>query len=241
MPEPYSYRSHGSTDREVGRKRVPAKERKAEIQAAVDAWNANNPTIATPFGQENLARGRNLKFFGSMEVLRGGVVDESGREYTFEQMWVDRFAEDPDLMWLIIGDIVRFVSGDEVPRGERSSSRRQVQDRDRNLDAVWRIIGPRYSMDPFPVAIRDLIGERSLRAFAGRAGFGSVETLRRYMRGERPLSMESMEAMAKAGRVEPHFFVEYRSMWLARELMRAMLARPNESLKAVKRVQAAVV
>lgn len=241
MPEPFSYRSHGSTDRESGGKRVPARQRSAEIQAAVDEWNANNPTIATPFGQENLARGRNLQFFGSVEVMRGGVVDESGKPYTFEQMWVDRFTNDPDLMWLIIGDIVRYVSADEVPRGERTSSRRQVQDRDKNLEAVWRIIGPRYSMDPFPVAIRDLIGERSLRAFAQRSEFGSVETLRRYMRGERPLTMEAMEAMAKAGRVEPHFFVEYRAMWIARELMRAMLARPNDSLKAVKKVRAAVV
>lgn len=240
-PEPYSHRQHGSSDRHVDGKRVPAKQRKAEIQAAVDEWNANNPTIATPFGQENLARGRNLQFFGSIEVLRGGVVDDSGEAYDVERMFIDRFTSDPDLMWLLVGDIVRYVSADEIPRGDRTSSRRQVQDQDRNLQAVWRIIGPRYSMDPFPVAIRELIGKRSLRAFAMRAGFGSPETLRRYMSGKRPLTMESMESMAKAAKVEPHFFVEYRSMWLARELMRAMLARPTESLKAVKQVQAAVV
>jgi len=237
-PEPYSYRSHGSSDRVVEGRRVPAKQRSADVQKLVDEWNANNPEIATPFGREQLARSG---VFPSVGLIHQDSVNEDGSSYTFEQMWVDRFTRDPDLMWLIVGDIVRYVSADEIPRGTRTSSRRQVQDRHQNLQAVWHIIGPRYSMDPFPAAVVELIGERSLRAFASRAGFGSPETLRRYMRGERPLTMESLESCAKAGRVEPFYFVEYRAMWIARELQRAMLARPEASVKAIREIRASVV
>lgn len=236
--EPYSYRTHGTTDRVVDGQRVPAKKRKAEVQALVDEWNTNNPEIATPFGREQLARS---SVFPSVGLIHQDAVQEDGTRYTFEQMWVDRFSKDPDLMWLMIGDIVRYVSADEIPRGDRTSSRRQVQDKDRNLAAVWRIIGEAYSMEPFPVAVTELIGERSLRAFATRAGFGSVETLRRYMRGQRPLTAVALESCAQAGRVEPFYFVEYRAMWLATELQRAMLARPEASVQAVRKVKSSVV
>lgn len=212
-------------DWQASRAGLKAADRKAVLQREVDAWNENNPEVATPFGRENLSRGAGL--------FPHAVGDQ-------EQMWVDRFTADPDLMWRIVGDIVRYVSSDEVPRGERTPSRRQVQSQHRNLDYVWRTIHGTFSTDPFPVAVRELIGDKSLRLFATKSGFGSVQTLIRYQRGERPLTMECLEAMAKAGRVEPHFFVEYRAMWLARELQRAMLARPAESLKAVKMVKNAV-
>lgn len=202
-----------------------AEKRRDVLQARVDDWNAANPEVATPFGRENLARAAGL--------FPHAVGDA-------EQMWVDRFSEDPDLMWRFVGDVVRYVSSEEVPRGDRVSSRRQVQPQHRNLQYVHDVLHGRHSLDPFPVAVRELIGERSLRLFATRSGFGSVETLRRYLAGERPLTMECLEGMASAGRVEPFFFREYRAMWLAREMFRAMLDRPNESLRAIRMIRSAV-
>ena len=213
-------------DWQASRAGMKPRDRRESLQRDVDTWNSNNPEVATPFGRENLGR------------AAGMFLHATGDQ---EQMWVDRFSADPDLMWRIVGDIVRYVSSDEVPRGERAPSRRQVQAKDRNLDSVWRILHGSYSNDPFPMAVKELIGDKSLRLFASKAGFGSVQTLIRYQRGERPLTMECLESMAKAGRVEPHFFVEYRAMWLARELQRAMLARPQDSLKAVKLVKNSVV
>lgn len=228
-PEPFSHRTHTTTTRELpGGRRATVPERTAEVQRRIDEWAANNPEVITPSGRENLAPAHT---FASVASIEGG---------DFEQMWVDRFTEDPDLMWLIVGDVVRYVSADEIPRGTRVSSRRQTQDKDRNLQSVWRVLHGHYSNDPFPVAVQELIGKRSLRDFASRSGFGSVQTLIRYQRGERPLTMTCMEGMAKAGRVEPHYFVEYRALWLGRELQRAMLARPNESLKAIKMIRDAV-
>lgn len=229
-PEPFSHRTHTTTTRELpggGRASVP--ERTSEVQRRIDEWAANNPEVITPFGRENLAPAH---AFASVAMINDSE--------SFEQMWVDRFTQDEDLMWLIVGDIVRYVSADEIPRGTRVSSRRQVQDKDRNLTAVWRVLHGHYSNDPFPISVKELIGKRSLRDFAARSGFGSVQTLIRYQRGERPLTMMCMEGMAKAGRVEPHYFVEYRALWLGRELQRAMLARPNESLKAIKMIRDAV-
>lgn len=230
QPESFAHREQGGTKREVNGRPQVAAERREDVSNIVGAWVAQNPEANTPFGRENLGR---AYAFPSVQTI--------GRAGEFEQMWVDRFTDDPDLMWLIVGDIVRYVSSDEVPRGERAPSRRQVQGKDRNLATVWRIMHGHYSTDPFPVSVRELIGSKSLRDFAARAGFGSVQTLIRYQRGERPLTMECMESMAKAGRVEPHYFLEYRAMWLGRELQRAMLARPTESLKAVKLVRDSVV
>lgn len=236
-PEPFSRREHGVTTRAPNGRPQNAAQRREAVADIVGAWAAENPEANTPFGKENLAR---AYAFPSVSLIGKPVVTEEG-EYTFERMWVDRFTDDPDLMWLLVGDIVRYVSSEETPRGTRQSSRRKVQDADRNLATVWRILHGHYSQDPFPVAIKELIGERSERAFAMKCGFASHETLRRYMRGQRPLTMEALEQMAKGGRVEPFYFIEYRAMWLGRELMNAMMARPNESLKAVKKVKDSVV
>lgn len=238
QPEPFAHREHGQTTRAVNGRRQNAGDRSAEIGRRLGEWVAENPEADTPFGRENLGR---AYAFPSVGLIEKPAWDPETGEYTFERMWVDRFTNDPDLMWLIIGDIVRYVSSEETPRGERGPSRRQTQSGHRNLSTVWRIIHGHYSNDPFPIAIKELIGQTTERAFAARCGFGSHETLRRYMKGTRPLSMEALEQMAKGGRVEPFYFIEYRAMWLGRELMTAMMARPNESLKAVKQVKNAVV
>ena len=236
-PEPFSSREHGVTTRAVNGRPQNAQERRDAVADIVGAWVAENPEADTPFGKENLAR---AYAFPSVGLSQKPAWDPERGEYTFEDMWIDRFTNDPDLMWLMVGDIVRYVSSEDTPRGQRTSSRRKTQDGDRNLATVWRILHGHYSQDPFPVAIRELIGERSERAFAMKCGFASHETLRRYIKGTRPLSMDALEQMAKGGRVEPFFFLEYRAMWLGRELMTAMMARPNESLKAVKQIKNAV-
>lgn len=239
LPEPFSHREHGDTKRVKNGRSQSAAERRQDVGDIVGAWAAENPEANTPFGKENLAR---AYAFPSVGLIYKPAVDaETGEDYSFEQMWIDRFTRDPDLMWLLVGDIVRYVSSEETPRGQRQSSRRKVQGEHRNLESVWKVLHGHYSNDPFPVAIRELIGQRSERAFAMKCGFASHETLRRYIQGKRPLSMEALEQMAKGGKVEPHFFIEYRAMWLGRELMNAMMARPNESLRAVKQVKNAVV
>jgi hypothetical protein len=193
----------------------------------VDRWNGANPEIATPFGRQNIARAR--------ELFPHAVADN-------EPMWVNRLTVEPELMWKMVGDIVRFVSSEEVPRGQRRSSLRRVQEKDYNLEAVWRITGlikPPPSTQPFPVAARELIGKRSLRAFAKTCGFGEHgghRTLARYLSGEQALTMEVMESIARAGRVEPTYFLEYRAAWLARELFHAMMTNSRDSIHAVKKV-----
>lgn len=217
-------------DWQAQRSGLRPRERRAELQRRVDEWNEANPEIATPFGRENLTR--------AVGLFPHAVGDQ-------EQMWIDRFTEDPDLMWRIVGDMVRFVSSDEIPRGDKTNGRsagaRMVQPQHRNLETVWRVLHGHFSNDPFPVAVRELIGKRSMRLFAQRAGFKSSATLHRYIRGERQLTMEALEAMAKAGKVDPAYFVEWRALWLSRELFRAMVRRPNESMRAVKMIRNAVI
>lgn len=221
-PEPFTWRA----EREGWN---TTEERRAVLQQMVDEWNAQNPEMATPFGKQNIAR--------AAALFPHAVAADS------DQMWLRRFTVEPEQVWKMIGDVVRFVSSEEVPRGQRRSSLRRVQEKDYNLEAVWRITGlvkPPPSTEIFPVAARELIGKRSLRDFARAAGFGEHgghRTLARYLSGEQALSMESMEAIARAGRVDPMYFMEYRAGWLARELFYAMLSNGNHSLHAVKQIR----
>jgi hypothetical protein len=222
-PEPFAWMAE--------REKLTSDEKRKVLQAMVDEWNDANPELATPFGRENLPRAMGMFPHGTGDV---------------EQLFVDRFSMDDSLAWRIVGDIVRYVSSDEIPRGGRKSSLRKVQDKDKNLDAVWRITGlvkPPPSTLPFPLAARELIGKRSLRDFARAAGFGTQgghRTLARYLSGEYALSMEALEAVAKAGRVDPSYFVEWRSMWVANELMHALLRDPRRSIAAVKVIREAM-
>ena len=49
--------------------------------------------------------------------------------------------------------------------------------KDANLDELWDITKPRFSMHPFGIAVKELIGERSLRQFAAKRRENRIEWL----------------------------------------------------------------
>lgn len=152
--------------------------------------------------------------------------------------WVAFFDERPDVLHAILGDIYVATVYDERKRttGKRLDGRR-VMPRDANLAALEEMITPRYSMEPFGLSVRELIGERSLRQFAGRVPMDHRE-LSRMMRGETKPSMYWLERIALSSRVTPHFFLEYRVQYIAAKLEAVFAARPNLSIGVVKRLDA---
>jgi hypothetical protein len=73
--------------------------------------------------------------------------------------------------------------------------------------------------DPFPVAMRDLLIEHDYATKSGTPNWSSFaevargihyETLRRAIAGERSPSPKLMEECARALRLRPEYFLEYR-------------------------------
>lgn len=155
-----------------------------------------------------------------------------------EAEWVSFFDSRPDVLHAILGDIYVATVYDERKRatGKRLDGRR-VMPRDANLAALEEMITPRYSMEAFGTSVRELIGERSLRQFAGRVPMDHRE-LSRMMRGETRLTMYWLEKIAVSCRVTPHFFLEYRVLFIADKLEQVFASRPNLSVGVVKKLGA---
>lgn len=128
----------------------------------------------------------------------------------------------------LLGDAFNAVKDEEDRRnGVRRSGRRPP--RFASLDVVMATVFPeRYSMDPFPEAMRKLLGNRSQRAFAHTAGFHQT-TVSKLMKGDYKPDMPILERLADAAKVSPGYFREYRALYVA-EIVRLLLdERPQLS------------
>lgn len=157
---------------------------------------------------------------GQFDSLKAGVED-----------WVERFDQRPDIMHAILGDIYRTVRYKDEGRVDG----RRAAVKDGSLDELNAMIAPRYSQEPFPVAVRELIGDRSLRQFAAKVPIDHRE-LSRFVRGEVSPSRFWLERIAKAGKVTPAFFVEWRTLYVTEVITAVFVERPNLSIGVVRKM-----
>jgi hypothetical protein len=151
-----------------------------------------------------------------------------------EQQWVELFDKDPTVMYAILGDIAKVYV---ATNGPRKTGRRPGVNM--SLDQLEKIITPQYSLEPLAESLPALIGEQSLRAFAAKVPVHHHQ-LRRLMRGEAPVTMPMLESLAKAGRVGPAYFVEWRGMYLAEMLTAIAASRPNVTVRFYKQLARAM-
>lgn len=153
-----------------------------------------------------------------------------------EAEWVAFFDQRPDVMHAILGDVYLAVKYDDRKRrtGERLDGRR-VMPSDASLDELREMITPRYSMQPFPLAVAELKGERSLRQFAMRVPMDHRE-LSRMVRGEAKPSIFWLEKIAASAKVSPAYFLEWRIEFVTNRLASVFMARPNLSVGVVKKL-----
>jgi transcriptional regulator with XRE-family HTH domain len=95
------------------------------------------------------------------------------------------------------------------------------------------IFPDRYSMDPFPLAMEKLLAGRSQRAFAKKVPMHQM-TLSRLMRGQYEPDLEMLERIAKAAKVTPAYFLEWRAEYISRVLSNVFRQRPNLSVAALQ-------
>lgn len=154
-----------------------------------------------------------------------------------EKEWLDVFDRNPDIMWTIIGDIYDVVKAEEDrEKGIRSMGRRPAR-KGVSLEQLYStIFPPTYSHDPFPQALATLIGDRSQRQFAMKIPCNQ-STLSRMLAGTMIPDLTMMERIALAAKVSPHYFVEWRAMYLGQLLTRVFNDRPNMSITALRSVR----
>lgn len=154
-----------------------------------------------------------------------------------EADWVRVITNNPDIMWKIVGDIYNAVKDEENREaGIRRVGRRPSREAT-SLDDVWATVFPtQFTMDPFPVALTKLIGDRSMRAFAAKVPVHH-STLVRLRNGVLEPDIQMLEAVAVAGKVSPHYFIEWRAMFVGQLITRVLLQQPNMGITALRQVR----
>lgn len=160
------------------------------------------------------------------------------------QEWLEHYEANPDILTKMLGDLYRVYKSEEskaAGTANRSGGRRKAHING-NLDELWSIITPRFSVQPFHVAFAELKGRRSLRQFATKCGL-SLTALNRLVHAsagdecERRrclLTRYDLEAIAKAGGVHPAYFREYRAL-IVQDLITEMFTnQPNLSISVLR-------
>lgn len=158
-----------------------------------------------------------------------------------EADWIEAFNRNSDIMWAIVGDIYDAVKTEqEKDAGLRRMGRRPAR-HGSSMDEVYAtVFPPRYTMDPFPLALEKLVDGRSQRQFAMRVPCDQG-TLCRLLSGQAQPNLELMERIAVVAKVPAHYFVEYRALLIGNMVTRQLMEQPNIGITAIKRLRAAGV
>ena len=155
-------------------------------------------------------------------------------------IWLRFFEDNPEqLHWLIRN--LYAVLRPTVIEGRRGGPRpRSVG----TWNDINDVLSPKYSSDPFPVALKELMGKQSLAAFSVKVPCSKSVLFRLVTSrtqfgigrgGSNPgidpaATMERLGALARAGGMKPAYFVEWRALWLQEALTAALLKQPNLSI-----------
>lgn len=157
--------------------------------------------------------------------------------------WVAHYAANPETLTQMLGDLYRVYKSEEDKRNGTANPAggRRKSHINGNLEELWAIITPKFSCQPFHVAFEELKGQRSLRAFALKAGIDFRDLSRMVassagtLKGrQRPVTRHDLEAIARAGGVHPAYFLEWRLMVVQGLIAEAVAAQPNLSIALLR-------
>lgn len=146
--------------------------------------------------------------------------------------WMSALA-DYDLAGRMIRDLLSYGHA-PTRRGHRV-----VPDQEEGL-ARWRdLIGDDWSPDPFPVALRALLGGRSLSHSARLTGI-SRSRLHRFLHGESQPTMEDIRVISAACGKRPIWFADYRVAFITAAIAAYLAADPERSAIYANRLDVAL-
>lgn len=162
----------------------------------------------------------------------GAVLEQHphGKDSDDETWWGHYLAEHPDVLHRLLADLYQATYGSERPPA---------------LEDLWDLVAvKRFSVEPFGEAAMELLSQRdhSIRWLAQQTGFSHTH-LRHLLDGRAPIvnardfgaSMRQLELIARALRVHPSFFVEWRRLWIMHLLDAAFTVQPNLSVGVFRR------
>lgn len=148
---------------------------------------------------------------------------------------MEKMAANPDIAYRILYDMADIVkASEERALGQRRTGRR-VKVKMSKERIVREALGPPPSMDPFPVAVVELMNGRSQDAFAKLMGISQGQ-LSRLISGRRPCDREVCELAAAAGHVPPWYFREWRSFFVAEWIADMLELHPNISMTLMRQL-----
>lgn len=159
-----------------------------------------------------------------------------------EQDWVEYFTEHPEVVHSILGDIYVITKADQAVVKKSGRRPRHING---NMDELWSMITPKFATVPFGEAMTELMGDQSLRQFSAKIPM-HYWSLRRLIHGERQIvnpydmdaSMQLLERIAKAGKVNPLYFAEYRQLYIFRMFREVFTNQPQFTIGLSKRLRA---
>ena len=148
--------------------------------------------------------------------------------------WEEILADEPDIMWGIISDVIKIVQSQnvDVRVGRRPEPEMM------SVDGVWSVLFPdRFTTKPFPAAFADLVGtERgSARQMSGKVPC-TEKTVSSLLSGKQAPSPTMMEAISRVTGVTPAYFVEWRAWRISGLVTDALLADPARSATVAKKI-----
>lgn len=144
------------------------------------------------------------------------------------QEWEDLFRQVPESFAAVMRAIFAEIEAEEAPRHRHH----KAPARQRTIEDVYGVLYPQFSTEPFAVAIQPFL-KPSLRAFAARSKI-NLSSLHRMVRGVEPLSLGKIEQIARAAKVAPAYFLEYRQLVITAAIEDQFRAHPAASVSAYK-------
>jgi hypothetical protein len=146
-----------------------------------------------------------------------------------EEFWAKYLNEHPDVLHRLLADVYEAVYGADHPP---------------TLDELWLLMSaaPRYASEPFGDAVRRQLNGRSVSWLALQCDIPQP-VMSRLVNGVRPIvnihdprgSMYRLECIARALRVHPSYFEEWRRLWIMSLLDSAFSAQPSLSVGVFRR------
>lgn len=151
-----------------------------------------------------------------------------GAKATDEVFWREHLRDNPEVLHRLLHDL--YVS----TRPDRSKPP--------TLDDLWDLMAPKFSTEPFGEAVHAALNGRSVRWLA-REIYINLSSLQRLLSGEREIvslrdpkgSMARIEAVARALKVHPSYFAEWRRLWVLLLISEAFEVQPNLSIGVYQR------
>ena len=142
--------------------------------------------------------------------------------------WQTYLADHPEVMHRLLGDIYNATASNP--------------NRLPTVDELRRLVTTDFSTDDFSTAVQKLLGDRSVRWLAAQMKVHHDQVLR-ILNGKRQIvllrdpagSMYRIEAFARALRVHPAHFVEWRRLWILSLIDDAFTVQPNLSIGVYRR------